>query len=72
MNIKCLFAIHDWRFAYNHGMPFGIGAEEALNRLNTGKSYTVFECTRCHKQTRATAKALATLDKSDREKPLRR
>ncbi len=49
-NVRCLFGRHDWRFAYNHGMPLGTSTEKALLMLKSGKSYGVYQCTRCPKQ----------------------
>lgn len=54
MNIKCLFRGHDWRFAYNHGMPLGLSTENALRMFDENKTYAVYRCLRpgCKKQAR--------------------
>jgi len=52
MNIKCLFLGHIWRFSYHHGMPLGISTNEALNMIDSGRYFPVYECKRCRKQSR--------------------
>lgn len=52
MNLMCLFKRHNWRFAYNHGMPRGVSTEDALKMFDEGKTYAVYRCTRCPRQSR--------------------
>ncbi len=51
-SVRCLLGRHDWRFSYNHGMPLGISLEDSLDMSKSGKSYAVYQCTRCPKQSR--------------------
>ena len=66
LNVRCLFGRHDWWFAYNHGMPRGISTEKALLMFKHGETYTVYECTRCPKQS---LKDGTILRKEDMEAP---
>ena len=50
MNAKCIAGWHDWRFAYNHGMPFGISSDDAMKMHESGKTFEVHQCLRCGKQ----------------------
>ena len=54
MNIKCLLGHHTWKFAYHHGMPFGIDLDDSLKMIEDGMTYSVDQCTRrgCGKQSR--------------------
>ena len=52
MQIRCLFKGHQWKFAYNHGMPLGISLDSALIMFKKGRTYEVYQCTRCPKQSR--------------------
>ena len=46
MNIKCLLSHHNWKFAYNHGIPLGTSMDDALKMFEEGKTYAVDQCTR--------------------------
>ncbi len=63
-NIRCLFGRHDWRFSYNHGMPRGLSLDDALELYEDGKTYAVYQCTRCPKQSREDG---TILEKKDME-----
>ena len=69
MNLKCLFRGHKWRFSYNHGMPFGMNTEDALKMFNEGKTFAVYECTRCPKQSRYVDGKIVILSSSLVETP---
>lgn len=69
MNIRCLLGHHDWKFAYNHGMPFGISTEKALAMLHSGESYPVDQCTRCPKQSYFPDNRRVLLSRSETEAP---
>jgi len=69
MGIKCLLQGHKWRFAYNHGVPLGTSTEEALSMIYSGKSYPVYLCTRCPKQSRILNNKRVILSRSEMEAP---
>jgi len=67
--LRCLFGRHDWRFAYNHGMPLGISTEDALKMFERGETYTVYQCTKCPKQSRLVDGQRVMLHRSETEVP---
>ncbi len=69
MSIKCLLRRHDWRFAYNYGMPLGISTEDALKMFEDGKTYAVDECRRCTTQSRIIDGIRVMLNRSEKETP---
>lgn len=69
MNLKCMLVGHEWRFSYNHGMPFGITTEVALEMFEKDETYPVFECTRCGKQARLVDAKMVVLPSADIEVP---
>ena len=69
MNLKCLFGRHDWQFAYNHGMPRGLSTEEALVMFDDSRTYAVYQCTRCPKQSRLDNGQRTILRRSEIETP---
>jgi hypothetical protein len=47
----CLFKGHDWKFAYNYGLPLGSREplNEILNKFRSGEYIKVNRCSRCGK-----------------------
>ena len=45
----CKVRGHDWKFAYNYGIPLGSTEplDETLRKFKTGEYYGVNRCTRC-------------------------
>ena len=69
MNIRCLLGHHDWKFAYNHGMPLGVSTNDALKMFDDNSTYAVYQCTRCPKQAQLVRDEMIVLPKVKMELP---
>lgn len=69
MNLKCLLFHHDWKFSYNHGMPFGTSTEDALKMFEDGRTFAVDACRRCKAQSRLVNGKRVMLNRGEAEAP---